>query len=526
MKQEISFEKCGSCLGSEQAHIKELQHRINDEKDVAKIAESRAKRLHHSQKIMRKGSFCVYPKVLRKMMIHIVKPGDTVYTIARQHGIPPSRLIAENALANPDALAVGQALVVLSVAESYLVRPGDTIASIARDTGTTPISLVGLNPSLLVTPPTEGDILVIAYDTEKIGRLGVNGFYYPTIDDALLRRALPYLSAASVFSYEGKADGTLQEPRGNIPNLSALFTIENGSDAYGMGNAQMQNLNGEGGMPPTVDGDEDTIALPAPQHLMTVTTIGESGGFSSETARSILENRALWSVLGENVNEAVGRYGYNGVVIDFEYIPQDLRDAYTAFVSEMNAQIAVPVIVALAPKVRDDQEGLLYEAHDYQGLGEAADFVILMTYEWGYTYGPPRAVAPLDQVRRVAEYAISRIPAEKILLGIPNYGYRWTLPYISGESRARSLSNPAAVMLAVENGAAIQYDETAAAPFFRYRADNVENEVWFEDARSIRAKLALANELGLRGVSYWTLMRPFEQNWLLLASEYEITPWP
>lgn len=473
-----------------------------------------------------KGTFCACKSAVIAMIIHIVKPGDTVYSIARQYGISPSRIIAENALVNPDALAVGQALVILSLSESYTVREGDTIESIARDTGITPIELVRLNPSLLISPPAAGEILVIAYDTEKQGHLGVNGFYYPAIDRELLQRALPYLSAASVFSYGARGDGTLSEPQGAIPDLAALLTVENGSEEGGQGNAQMQNLNGENGTPPQFDGAAGSVALPPPQQLLTLTTIGESGGFSSSAAREILENRDAWNSVASHTEELIRRYGYNGAVIDFEYIPGDLRDAYTAFVTEMNAQLSVPVAVALAPKVRDDQEGLLYEAHDYRALGEAADYVILMTYEWGYTYGPPRAVAPLDQVRRVVEYALSRIPAQKILLGIPNYGYRWTLPYVSGESRARSISNPAAVAIAVENGAAIEYDETAASPYFRYSADGAEYEVWFEDARSIRAKLALANEYGLRGVSYWTLMRPFEQNWLVLTAEYDIDPWP
>ena len=48
------------------------------------------------------------------------------------------------------------------------------------------------------------------------------------------------------------------------------------------------------------------------------------------------------------------------------------------------------------------------------------------------------------------------------------------------------------------------------------------HEVWFEDARSIRAKLALIPEYGLRGVGYWNLMRDFPQNWRVLNALYRI----
>ncbi len=86
------------------------------------------------------------------------------------------------------------------------------------------------------------------------------------------------------------------------------------------------------------------------------------------------------------------------------------------------------VATALAPKVSAEQKGTLYVAHDYPVHGQLADFVIIMTYEWGYIYGPAMAVAPVDQVRRVLDYAVSAMPAGKILMGMPNYGYDWTLP--------------------------------------------------------------------------------------------------
>lgn len=148
---------------------------------------------------------------------------------------------------------------------------------------------------------------------------------------------------------------------------------------------------------------------------------------------------------------------------------------------------------------------------------------IYHSYEWGYTYGPPMAVAPLPNVRRVVEYALTEMPAQKIWLGIPNYGYDWPLPFAEGVTRATSISNQYAVRLALRYGAEIRYDTFAQSPWFRYTDEQGrEHEVWFEDARSIQAKLALIPEYGLYGAGYWNLMRPFPQNWLILDSEYNI----
>ena len=146
-----------------------------------------------------------------------------------------------------------------------------------------------------------------------------------------------------------------------------------------------------------------------------------------------------------------------------------------------------------------------------------------MTYEWGYTYGPPLAVAPINKVREVLDYAVTRIEPSKIFLGIPTYGYDWTLPYVKGESRAPSISSVTAVELASKYNAVINYDETAQSPWFNYTDTQGRiHEVWFEDARSIKAKLELVEEYGFAGVGYWDLMRPFPQNWLVLNNLYEI----
>jgi spore germination protein len=146
-----------------------------------------------------------------------------------------------------------------------------------------------------------------------------------------------------------------------------------------------------------------------------------------------------------------------------------------------------------------------------------------MTYEWGYTYGPPMAVAPIPNIRAVLNYAVTQIARNKIYMGMPNYGYDWPLPYIRGTTRAQSISNVEAVRLAREYNAEILYDETAQSPHFQYTNTSGElHEVWFEDARSIRAKLALVTEFGFLGIGYWNLMRPFPQNWLVLNALYRI----
>lgn len=132
------------------------------------------------------------------------------------------------------------------------------------------------------------------------------------------------------------------------------------------------------------------------------------------------------------------------------------------------------------------------------------------------------AVAPIYQVRKVLDYAITEIPVEKIRLGIPNYGYDWPLPFEQGVTKARTIGNVEAVQIAVAQGASILFDERSMAPYFTYVKEGVSHEVWFEDVRSMQAKFDLIQEYGLNGAGYWQIMQFFRANWLLLDDNFSI----
>ena len=211
--------------------------------------------------------------------------------------------------------------------------------------------------------------------------------------------------------------------------------------------------------------------------------------------------------------------------IDLEYIfPKD-RENYNSFLRKVVTDLKVlgyPVTTALAPKPSGDIKGLLYEAHYYPVHGALANHVILMTYELGYTAGPPLAVSPLYEVKKILDYAVTVIPSKKVFIGIPNYCYDWTLPYVKGTT-ATALGNVEAVDLARKVNASIQYYYTSQAPYFNYYASNgKQHVVWFEDARSMNAKLRTANEYNLGGVSYWTIGKYFPQAWLVQNSLYDV----
>lgn len=419
------------------------------------------------------------------MFIYTVKAGDTLAAISRTYDVSAEEVVRINDLLTPDRLAVGQALILPTETHSYVVQTGETLGQIANRLGESLGQLYADNPALRTRTLMAGETIFVRSAPAKRGNLEVNGYAYSFIDPVLLEKALPYLTYLTIFSYGAKADGSL------VP-------------------ADDQKL---------IDAARSMGVAP----VMLLSTIGEDGKFNSEIARIVLEDQTVQNTLIANLKNVVEEKQYYGIDVDFEYIPTHLSAEYAAFIDNLRTQIAPrKVFVALAPKNSAEQRGLLYEAHDYAALGAAADRALIMTYEWGYAFGPPMAVAPKDQVRRVLQYATSAIPPEKILMGMPNYAYDWPLPFQQGITVAASIGNPNAVALAANENVQILFDARAASPYFTYFKSGRAHEVWFEDARSVRAKLELVDEFKLRGVGIWNIMRPFGQLWYLLDYYYNI----
>ena len=423
------------------------------------------------------------------MQIHVVSSGETLFSIARQYDVPAGILARYNGLAEPYRLAVGQSLLILRPTSLVTVRAGDTLSSLARQNGQSVRSLLRLNPNLTQqTAIYPGQIVVTAIEDAPERTAAAFGYAYPYVSPSVLAGILPYAGGLAPFTYGFTEDGTL------VPlDDTALL-------------AQAAEIGTAGVM-----------------HLSTLT---ERGTFSAERAAALLENEAAQEALIANVVTNMAARGYQALDVDFEYLGAPLAAAYAAFLGKLRAAVNAsgwPLLAALAPKTSREQAGTLYEGHDYAAVASACDAVLLMTYEWGYTAGPPMAVAPLPNVRAVLDYAVTELPAEKLLLGVPNYGYDWPLPFVQGQTRAKSISNQQAIDLALQYRIAIQYDQTAQSPYFHYTAeDGIIHEVWFEDARSLSAKLRLIAEYGFLGSGIWNLMRPFSQIWLLADSLYDI----
>ena len=423
------------------------------------------------------------------MVIYVVENGDTIWGIASRYGIDANKIIEINELKNPDELVVGQTIILPMDNFAYQVVRGDTLYNIATKYNITLANLLLANPS--ITNPDMiyvGQTIKIPIGMQRLGKIEVNGYVYPNVSEETLRKTLPNLTFISIFSYDITSNGELKP------------------------------IN------------DDRILAEARRYavapVLVITNYDQSiPAFSGELANSIFTSReAKQNLFNEIISTALTK-GYKGVSIDFEYLNPADKDNYISFLRELKEEldrVNLQLWVNLAPKISENQQGILYEAHDYERIGQIADRVVLMTYEWGYLYGEPQAVSPIGPIKQVLDYATSVIDPQKILLGISNYGYDWKLPWQRGTA-ADLLTNVGAVELAKQKGSFIKYDEVSQAPYFNYQTPENLHIAWFEDARSIYSRFKLVEEYNLKGISYWQLNNYFPQMFLVQNSLFETT---
>ncbi|MER2089707.1 MAG: glycoside hydrolase family 18 protein [Sporosarcina sp.] len=424
------------------------------------------------------------------MQIHVVQKGQSLYGIARAYGINYTDIAQANELPDPSRLVVGQALVIPTTGSFHWVQPGQSLYVIAGLYGMTVNELATINRLSTTQTLQIGQRLYIPPKPKKLAESLLYVEPRTPVTQAMIdevRNRADSLTYLAMFSYEAQRDGSLKAPSiDDIPNIA---------QSAGAANA------------------------------LVVTNL-EEFAFNADLAHALFTDEAAQNRLFGNLIQVANDVGYKDIHFDFEILHPEDRELYNSFLRKARDRIhqaGFTISTALAPMTSDVRTGI-YGAHDYRTHGEIADFVSLMTYEWGYTYSDPQAVSPIGPVRNVVEYAVTQIPREKIFLGQNLYGYDWSSPFPSqGGSAARAVSPQQALAIAVQQEVDIQYDYVAQAPHFNYTDDTgVPHEVWFEDARSIQAKFDLIKQFNLRGIMYWKLGLAFPQNWLLLQDNFTI----
>ncbi|MPW27266.1 LysM peptidoglycan-binding domain-containing protein, partial [Alkalibaculum sp. M08DMB] len=287
------------------------------------------------------------------MQIHVIRPGDSLWALSRAYDTTVEVIASANEIEDPNALVIGQALVIPINGSYYFVAPGDSLYIISQRVNV-PVNVLAevnniqdptqlrVGMRLYIPPRTRPSKEVAAYIDPQTTRENTA---------AEINQVGEHLTYLNIFSYAVNRDASLTPPNDD----------------------------------PAIEAALNNNVAP----LMVVTNF-EEGTFSQEIATIILSSEPLQDTLFNNILAVMEEKGYRGIDFDFEYVGRENRERYNAFIAravDFFRPRGYFVSSALAPKLTDDQIGTLYEGHDYAAHGEVLDFVFIMTYEWGWSGG-------------------------------------------------------------------------------------------------------------------------------------------
>jgi spore germination protein YaaH len=239
-----------------------------------------------------------------------------------------------------------------------------------------------------------------------------------------------------------------------------------------------------------------------------------------DVASNLLKDEAKTEEHINNIVSEVEVNGFDGIDLDYENLDPSVRDQFTNFISKLSSELHAKgkiLSVTVQAKKSDDNTWRGPGALDFEAIGKLVDQFRVMTYDYSRPNTSPGAIAPIDWMREVISYAKSHVPSQKIIVGIPFYGYQWC---IAGEGD--NCKNDGLVYEGVQNivsqyNPTVEWNDQTKAPWFLYIDDQKNTKVVnFEDHRSLSAKLELIKTENVGGITIWRLGSEDSENYTVL----------
>lgn len=298
-----------------------------------------------------------------------------------------------------------------------------------------------------------------------------------------------------VAPWDPRSRAALEDPPDGVVELSPVWyqPTETGEVTVVSGDARAQME----APAPAGDRDGDVRLVPSVSNF-------RAGRWDGQLVTAILDDPATRRTHIEALVAAAREPGVAGLDIDYESLDGEHRDAYSAFVRDLARalhDVDRTLSVTVHAKTAEPGDWPGAEAQDWRAIGDAADGVRVMAYDHSWAGSPAGPVAPSAWVEEVARFATSQMAPDKVVLGLPTYGYDW-VEAAGGDAVAWE----DAVALVASHGAVRRWDDESESPWFTYTGDDGRaHTVWYEDARSLAAKVDVARRHDVGGVFLWKL---------------------
>ena len=305
--------------------------------------------------------------------------------------------------------------------------------------------------------------------------------------------------AALLLSFAGSSFAYRQSAWIPPWNAEALKSMQSNLGVLSESNPVWYSWNADGTLLKNWNAEDETwrasmtgtLILPTVQNVV-------NDSFNGAVAAAVFATSDSREIAASAIAQLAVMKSYDGIDIDYERVPTASRANLTAFLTTLgqklrsaNKKLSVTVYAKTSDSENWDGPG----AEDWPAIGRIADSVKIMAYDYSYTGSAPGPIAPLDRIDRVATYAQSAIPNDKIMMALPWYGYDWSA------GGTRSVSYAAATQLAASNGAVISHDVNGEATF-----TFGGHTVFFQDTASYTKKVELLKQRhpAIGGFAAWS----------------------
>jgi spore germination protein len=419
------------------------------------------------------------------MTVHVVGSGEDLWSISKRYRVSINSIMSVNGLTSATALVTGLALYIpdntLPI-RVYRIEAGDDIWKLAKAFNSNLSTIEAANPGIDPKHLHIGQIIHIPSPIKL--KMNILGFLVPSeITTTLsliesLSKQLTYLAVVAYsFTNQGFAYNQIEDSaivlKCKQVNITPLLMIRNFT----------------------------------------------TQGFSPELAGGVLENQTYRENLVASIVTLTRQRGFEGVSLDFEFIPPARRNDFNLFLADLKSALGDLLLqVNVHAKAADLPTNRIVGAYDYAAIGKAADLMAVMTIDYGYPSGPPAPIAPYEWIEQVIQYALTQLPPQKLLMALPLYGYdKDATTYTT-----RGLSVLAAQNQAISKRTTIQFDNTAKSPWYRYWLGTKEHIVWFADIRSYTEKYNLIDIYKLAGLTLWQISLSAPQHWAYVSKNISV----
>jgi spore germination protein YaaH len=281
-------------------------------------------------------------------------------------------------------------------------------------------------------------------------------------------------------------------------DANALTSIQMNAGSLQESNPVWYSMNADGSIAKNWNAENATwrAAMTGTTLIPTIQNV-VNHSFDANVVAALLATTASRDAHATAITTLVTSNGFDGIDVDYERVPYASRANFSAFVQTVAQKLHAAgktLSVTVYAKTSDKPNWNGAGAEDYVAIGAAADSVKIMAYDYsndGTAAGP---ITPLDWLDQVAAYAESAITPQKVMIGLPWYGYDWSA---SGVTTATFSS---ATLTAQTNSAAISRD-ASGEPTYSYNG----HKVFFEDATSYAKKVDLLRQkhAAIGGIAHW-----------------------